>query len=55
VSRWEIIDGGFFTGKYAVFHIEVKKFKTIVKRKALDFQWIRDALAKEYPGFYVMN
>jgi hypothetical protein len=51
--RWEIVDGGFFSGKSAFFHIEVKKFKNLVKRKALDFQWLRDTICKEYQGSYV--
>jgi hypothetical protein len=54
-ARHEIVDGGFFTGKYVLFLIEMKKFKTTVKRKAIDFQWLHDILAREFPGAYVVS
>lgn len=50
-----MVDGGFFTGKYVLFLIEMKKFKTTVKRKAIDFQWLHDILAREFPGAYVAS
>lgn len=53
ISSWETVDGGFFTGKYILFHIELKKSKNIMKRKALDFQWLRDSLVKEFPGCFI--
>lgn len=55
VKQWEIVDGGFFTGKYALFHVETNltKSKAIIKRKSWDFLWLRDMLARDFQGYFI--
>lgn len=53
--RTEIASGSLLTSGYVNFVIVTEPFSWTVKRKFTDFQWLKEALEAQFPGYFVLS
>jgi hypothetical protein len=53
IDGWEVKHAGFFGKDYLVYDVFTTYLQTKVRRKLVDFTWLRESLIKNYPATYV--